>query len=287
MKRKHTIFVVPHERARFQRFALSTRQAFLLALCFLGVATFAVFSTWSFVSGRVSASELARLRAENLALREVNKGYESSLRDLGARLEEYRDRTESLAIVAGLEPADSEGGIGGESGDGGDSNRADALAEAAMALEARLDQVEVELDDRARRISTTPSVAPARGLLTSRYGYRTDPMTGKRTLHRGIDIGTKPNRPVIASADGVVTSAGRDGALGTAITLSHGFGLVTRYGHLSSAAVAPGAHVSQGDVIGYVGRSGRATGYHLHYEVRLDGRPVDPLQYVLDGISGP
>jgi murein DD-endopeptidase MepM/ murein hydrolase activator NlpD len=90
---------------------------------------------------------------------------------------------------------------------------------------------------------------------------------------------------VLAAADGIVVQAERNGRLGKAVYLSHGYGLTTRYGHLSRFNVTPGQRVKRGDTIGYVGNTGRATGYHLHYEVRLDGRPVNPLGYILDGTS--
>lgn len=285
MPKKHTIAVAPR-KGEGLRMRVTNRQ--LLGICagVISVLALATFATWSFFTSEVSLAELDRLRAENEALRSVNIEFEGGIRDLQGRLQEYEDRTEKLAIVAGLnlEEGSNEPGIGGASEP---AVRIEGLDHRASRLSARLDLVEAELEKRSARFSSTPSVAPARGLLTSRYGYRTDPLSGDRSFHRGIDIGTGPKRPVHATADGVVTLAGRKGALGTAIYLSHGFGMTTRYGHLSRVIVERGERVEQGDLIGYVGNSGRATGYHLHYEVLVDGRTVNPLAYILDDLTGP
>lgn len=291
MDQKHTIIVVPPARAHARQFRVSNRQLLLAAGVVIGLTFLAVFTTWSFYSHRVNSSELARIRQENDSLRRVNQEFEQDLRSLRSRLADYETRTEQLAIIAGLDLD----GSAGEAGVGGSQeavlplenlDRLGDLNRYAVGLDDRLTEVARRLEDRARRISSTPSIAPAKGLLTSAYGYRSDPITGERSLHRGIDIGTSSNRPVKATADGIVMRTGRDGALGNTVAVSHGFGVVTRYAHLAKVTVEPGQSVRQGDIIGYVGRTGRATGYHLHYEVRVDGRPVNPLGYMLDGLSG-
>jgi len=288
---KRTVIVVPEARSGHRTFRLSNRQALAATGLVVALAVLAVFTTWTFFSNQVASAELERVRSENDGLRQVNQEFERNLRQLRSSLADYEIRTEQLAIVAGL---DFEGGSG-EAGIGGsDANIQTTdemtppgdLARYAERVDLTLDRVAAHLEASAQRISATPSIAPAKGLLTSAYGYRSDPITGDRSLHRGIDIGTAPNRPVRATADGIVTRTGRDGALGTAVSMSHGFGIVTRYGHLSRVVVEPGQQVRQGDLVGYVGKSGRATGYHLHYEVRVDGRPVNPLGYVLDGLGG-
>ena len=152
----------------------------------------------------------------------------------------------------------------------------------ADSLDRGLETVSVELADRLKLAAATPSISPVKGLLTSSYGYRNDPVTGQRALHRAIDISTSPGQPVKATADGVVLRARRNGRLGNSVDLSHGHGVMTRYGHLDSYNVEPGQRVRRGDVIGFVGNTGRTTGFHLHYEVRVDGQPVNPLTYILD-----
>ena len=281
-KNFHTIIVVPHARARLRKWRVSNLQI-RVVLSLLAVLTLAAsFFTWGFFTKTVDRAEIERLRGENRELRTVNTAFEGNVRQLQEKLADYEDRTMELAIVAGLDPAagGGEAGVGGtagapEAGLGGLSRRADRL-------EGTLDRVEAELHEQMRWISSTPAITPARGILTSGFGIRRDPITRGRAFHSGLDIAAAPGAPVRASADGVVIRATRSGGLGKAIYLSHGFGLSTRYGHMSKIEVKAGQRVQRGDVIGYVGNTGRSTGYHLHYEVHLDGEPVDPAPYLLD-----
>jgi murein DD-endopeptidase MepM/ murein hydrolase activator NlpD len=131
-------------------------------------------------------------------------------------------------------------------------------------------------------LTCTPSIRPTKGWLSSPFGYRISPFTNQREFHKGVDIATRIGTPVVATADGLVVSAGREGHYGNMVTINHGYSLKTRYGHLHKFRVKKGAQVKRGQIIGEVGRSGRCTGPHLHYEVHLDGVPVNPLRYVLD-----
>lgn len=278
--RHHTIILVPHTRARFRKWRVSDRQLIVGALVILLLAIVSAFTTWSFLMESVDQAQLAELAAENERLREVNLEFEGNLRQLKERLAEFEKRTRQLAIVAGLEATDleQEAGVGG-----GDPMAAKiGLERRLQRLGGGLSDVESTLDRRATRLSSTPSISPVSGLLTSGYGYRRDPLSGRRALHRAIDISTAPGRPVVASADGVVLAARRSGRLGNAVIIAHGFGTTTRYGHLATFAVEAGEHVRRGQVVGTVGNTGRTTGYHLHYEVRVDGKPVNPLIYMLD-----
>ena len=130
------------------------------------------------------------------------------------------------------------------------------------------------------RANSAPNLWPVDGQVTGSFGERIDPFNGEGAFHSGVDIGSNYGHPVIAPADGVVTFADFLGGYGKAIMLDHGHGISTRYGHLSGYAVAPGQEVHRGDVIGYVGLSGRSTGPHLHYEVRINDTPVNPYKYL-------
>lgn len=129
----------------------------------------------------------------------------------------------------------------------------------------------------------TPSIWPARGRLTSGFGYRRSPFGGgSGRMHRGLDIANKVGTPIIAPAKGVVTFAGWDNAYGNAILIDHGNNVVTRYAHLQSVNVTVGKQVQRGEVIGAMGNTGRSTGPHLHYEVQVAGVPVNPMRYILN-----
>lgn len=138
------------------------------------------------------------------------------------------------------------------------------------------------LSERQSLLASTPNVRPVRGWGTSKFGYRVSPFTGKPTFHAGIDIAAALGSPVFAPADGVVTFTGYDEGYGKLVSIDHGYGVLTRYGHLSQSYVQLGQRVSRWDVIASVGNSGRSTGPHLHYEVRVNGVPRNPMIYILD-----
>jgi Peptidase family M23 len=130
------------------------------------------------------------------------------------------------------------------------------------------------------RANSSPSLWPVEGQITASFGERIDPFNGEGAFHSGVDIGAMYGQPVIAPADAVVEFADFMGGYGRAIILDHGHGISTRYGHLKAFAVFPGQHVHRGDTIGFVGDSGRSTGPHLHYEVRINDIPVNPRKYL-------
>jgi murein DD-endopeptidase MepM/ murein hydrolase activator NlpD len=130
------------------------------------------------------------------------------------------------------------------------------------------------------RANSAPNLWPVEGQVTGSFGERIDPFNGEGAFHSGVDISSAYGRPIIAPADGVVTFADFLGGYGKALMIDHGHGISTRYGHLSGYAVTAGQHVHRGDLIGYVGLSGRSTGPHLHYEVRINDTPVNPYKYL-------
>jgi murein DD-endopeptidase MepM/ murein hydrolase activator NlpD len=145
-------------------------------------------------------------------------------------------------------------------------------------LERHLSTVKNDVERRAALASATPSIWPTRGWLSARYGMRSDPFTSQPDFHPGLDISADKGTPVYATADGTVDLAAWAGEYGNLIVVKHGFGIATRYGHLSKFLVKPGQKVRRGQLIAYVGATGRATGSHLHYEVTINGRLLNPLQ---------
>lgn len=138
------------------------------------------------------------------------------------------------------------------------------------------------LSERQSLLNATPNIKPARGWLTSRFGYRLNPFTNKMQMHAGLDIAAAPGSPVYAPADGVVIFASYDETYGKLVSIDHGYGVTTRFAHNSQIYVHVGQKVSKYDVIASVGNTGRSTGPHLHYEVRISGTPVDPINFILD-----
>jgi murein DD-endopeptidase MepM/ murein hydrolase activator NlpD len=138
------------------------------------------------------------------------------------------------------------------------------------------------LSERQSLLNATPNIRPAKGWITSRFGYRMNPFTGQSTMHAGLDLAAAPGSPVYAPADGVVIFASYDESYGKLISIDHGYGVTTRFGHNSQIYVHVGQRVNKWDVIAAVGNTGRSTGPHCHYEVRINGTPVDPANFILD-----
>jgi murein DD-endopeptidase MepM/ murein hydrolase activator NlpD len=285
----HTIIFVPHAHAKLRKWRITNLQIGLAAGAILLLTVVSLALTWVHFRTKVNPVEIARLQHENEKLRQVNEKFESSLHHLQDQLTSYEDRTRQLAIVAGVENLND----GGEAGIGGGSPVEEVGVEDLAKMESRASQiggalsaVATRLQQQAQWISVTPAIAPVKGILTSGFGYRSDPLTHGRGVHQGLDIAAAPGQPVRASADGIVVRAGLVNGLGNAVYLAHGYGVTTRYGHMSRIEVRPGQRVKRGDIVGRVGNTGRSTGYHLHYEVRQDGEPVNPLAYILDDGGG-
>jgi len=138
------------------------------------------------------------------------------------------------------------------------------------------------VQDQHLLLRSTPSIMPARGWVSSRFGFRRDPFTGLRRMHAGLDIATFKGAPIYAPADGTVTYTGYKPGYGKIIIINHGYGVITRYGHISKHVVRMKDEVKRGDIIALVGSTGRSTNSHLHYEVRINEIPVDPQNFILD-----
>ena len=168
------------------------------------------------------------------------------------------------------------------SGLGSPENTFGLLKDLLSGLEDRLQTVRTDVDKRNQLAAATPSIWPTHGWLSSSMGNRADPFTGEKDFHPGLDISADKGDPVYATADGKVVNASAAGNYGNLVILDHGYGLETRYGHLSAFKVKLGQTVKRGDLLGLVGATGRATGSHLHYEVRANGRILNPLQLLLN-----
>jgi len=139
-----------------------------------------------------------------------------------------------------------------------------------------------KLESQKSLLACTPAIRPAKGWLTSPFGFRTSPFTGRREFHKGFDIANRKGTPIVATADGVVKFVGSRRYLGNYVIIDHGHGMMTRYGHVEKALVKRGDKVKRGDLIAKMGNSGRSTGPHVHYAVYLNGVPVNPATYILN-----
>ncbi|MCP4020531.1 MAG: M23 family metallopeptidase [Desulfobacteraceae bacterium] len=139
-----------------------------------------------------------------------------------------------------------------------------------------------QLGKKKNLLACTPSIRPVGGWITSKFGYRTSPFTGQKEFHSGLDISNKSGKNIVATANGTVSYAGRKMLIGKIIILDHGYGRITKYGHLKKILVKRGQKIKRGDIIGKIGNTGRSTGPHVHYEVRINGTPVNPLKYILN-----
>lgn len=245
----------------------------------VGLLGFLVILTVGLAAGlHRSVSENGRLAVENAALKNEYDSLLSDVEERDLQLESLGGLAYQISAAYGLQ----------RSGTG-----IDALAgtDPLMVYDASIQQYEWMIDSLASAVTpvaasgmlvnTTPSIWPVKGSISSSYGTRQDPFTGKGVFHSGVDLRAPGGSVVVAAADGYVVQAGWDRALGHCVTVGHGqSGFTTVYGHLEEYFVRPGQLVRRGEVIGVVGRSGRATGRHLHYEVHSKGLSVNPYRYL-------
>ena len=247
-------------------------------------------------------NEIDQLRSERSMLQVENGSYRAATGELTAQIQSLETVINDLGVRSQLDPAQARAmqklpAVVKTRAAGGVNVPANvAVAEMAKAafatpedtfgvlrdllqgLESRLRSVRSNVERREALASSTPSIWPAHGWLTGTFGGRSDPFSGEPAFHQGLDISTEKGQPVYATADGTVETASYTGDYGNLIVIKHGFGLVTRYGHLSRYNVKPGSQVKRGHVIGFVGATGRATGAHVHYEILANGQLINPLQ---------
>lgn len=306
-----TLMIVPDAHQNVRRVQVSKRRVYaaLLTLLFVFSTVATVLVHYAFLVQERFATD--RLRAENLRLTTELQTLAAQVESIDGQLQAVRRFDEKLRSMTDLnddgrdlalgpvEHPRSKGGVAPDDepfavplpGDDPASQRLRAaLLDGRMAglvreAEHRADVLGDLVDHLAARdaiLSATPSVWPIRGWVTSAFGQREDPFTGERIMHLGLDVAAPEGAVVRAPAKGLVVHAGERGAYGNMIALDHGRGIVTHYAHLSELGVKIGTLVERGQQIGTVGNTGRSTGPHLHYEVRVNGVPVNPHRFVLD-----
>ena len=286
----YTLIVVPHAKARFRRFQVSVKLLKWASAVTATLGLLLVVSVVHYARIAVEVHELRRLRAENRELLTKTLEYEQNAGKIQLKLEYLQRMVQKLGVMAGLEQTLPDANVGGVGGVPSTEALAPTLEPAPLKdmdrslsdLTERSSKLTTFYQDQGVLLASTPSIWPVRGYLSAGFGNRIDPFTGQRDFHAGIDISTPLGTRIHAPADGVVVAVGVKGAYGNAITLDHGFGILTQYGHMASFNVKPGQRVRRGDVIGFVGSTGRSTAPHLHYEVWVRSQAQNPIHYILD-----
>jgi murein DD-endopeptidase MepM/ murein hydrolase activator NlpD len=297
--RRYTILIADRTSGVVRRVTISAGPAVAVACAIVTLPVLiGIGAAWK------AKSEVAALYSSNRSLEAENANYRGATEALSEQIESLQAVVADLGARSALDPALARAveklpafvknrAMGGSAATVAVAQQSYAKTLSALAapddtfgllrnvlegLQSRLHDVRYMVERRNALAAATPSIWPAHGWLTSRMGSRQDPVSGGEDFHAGLDIAGEKGQPIYATAAGRVSQASYQSGYGNLVSVDHGFGLETKYGHLSSFTVKPGQTVKRGDVIGRLGATGRATGYHLHYEVRANGRLLNPLQ---------
>lgn len=322
MARRYTVVLVPNKIGRIKKFQLPPFLLTAVILLVLSLATLSGFLFWQISRAGLPAFSLAdhrladlpralareravsaRLRDENLALRIQIQRFATEIKTFRLEMSHLAKFNHKLRIMANLDQKDGHTSLLSVGGDRASSFltafepsyqsqggmiRSMHRQLASLRTEVRVQQLSQKsllrfLKKQRSILASTPSIWPTRGWVTSGFGYRRSPYTGAQSFHAGIDIANRPGTAVRATANGIVVKAGYESGYGMCIVIRHGNRLATKFGHLNKhLLVKVGDRVKRGQKIGYIGLTGRTTGPHLHYEVRLGGVPVNPRRYLLN-----
>lgn len=275
--RDRDLFV--HDGSKLRRFRLSAPVQAFFFLCFASLVAWSVFSTVRLLQ---PAPVLTTTAAANPA---VSQQVARIAAATELRVRQIEERQVILAAMLAGDDVDpkivAQLGFGEATGNGGVGGPFDSQTKADPTFKALFTSWK-KLDTLSDSVIAVPSDKPVKtASFESAYGLRNDPFEGRRKMHAGIDLSAPIGTPIYATADGVVSDAGyNSGGYGNLIKINHGRNIETRYAHLSSIGVRPGQRVTRGQLIGRMGSTGRSTGSHLHYEVRIDGNPVNPIPFM-------
>lgn len=291
----YTVVILPSPTSEPYRFSLSKKTCkYLIGFSSVLILVLAGFFVQYFLMlGQIT--ELKDLRREAKTQKIQIQSFLTSIDDLKNQMNRLIELDQKLRVITDIGPRKEVGvmGLGGPEEVGlshPDSSKLMTsiqldlgdLQAKAIAQEKSFQELTEAVRSRQSLWASTPSIWPTTGWLTSGYGNRVSPFTGRVSKHNGIDIASRQDTPVIAPAAGVVSYTGFDSGLGKLVKINHGYGITTYYGHLAKAAVKVGQKVKRGDVIAYVGSTGLSTGPHLHYEIYVNDVPVNPMRYILN-----
>lgn len=275
-----------------------------IAVCLL-LLTFGVYDYFGLRKALVNKRQLERNVAaqknEIVSQRRQIQKFAGEITTLKSKLVALNDFEKKIRIIANIEKSEDQEnlfGVGGSIPEDLDAKipltqkhnslmremheQAQQLDLASINQQKGFESLYNYLEDQRNLLSSTPAIRPTKGWLASGFGYRKSPFTGLREFHKGMDIANRKGTPIIASADGIVSFAGTKGNFGKTIKINHGHGMATLYGHTDKILKKQGDTVKRGDTIALMGNSGRSTGPHLHYEVFLNGIPINPAKYILN-----
>ena len=300
-KEHFSILIFGHKTSKSRHLRIHKKRfkTLLYLLAFIILST--TFFFCDYIQTKKKTFELNRLRQETQAQKSQIHFFSARIEDLEKQLSKLKDFDKRIRIIANLEKGQETTlymGMGGpspsdlreklriEKDEKGlvHQMRSDIerLKAEAVTQEESLSELEKLLQTRREALTHTPSIWPVMGWVTSGFGFRTNPFTGLSQMHEGLDISNRTGTLVVTPADGIVSDIGNDLVHGRILVISHGFGVTSRYSHLNKVIVKVGQKVKRGDKIAEVGMSGKTTGPHLHYEVRINGIPVNPMRYVLN-----
>jgi murein DD-endopeptidase MepM/ murein hydrolase activator NlpD len=307
MDDKISFYLLSYSGKTVKQLAITRRHLGVIVTCliFILVVTAAIFLDYFNLKINFNKKEIEHTITnqsnEILSQRKQIQKFASEINTLKSNLVKLNDFEKKIRIIANIDnPSEEDAlfGVGGSIPEDLDpelplTERHNSLMRemheqtrelnlASVSQEKVFESIIKDLKRQRNLLSSTPSIWPTKGWLSSGFGNRISPFTGLREFHKGLDISSREGTKVIATADGVVTFAGKNGFFGNMIKIDHGHGIVTHYGHLEKMLKKRGDVVKRGDVIALMGNTGRSTGPHLHYEVFLNGLPVNPKKYILN-----
>jgi murein DD-endopeptidase MepM/ murein hydrolase activator NlpD len=294
-KRFYTFVIAGHANGKLRRFSVS--HPLLLAVALFAMIGVLASVAASYHYGRMvlKVMDYDRILAENDDFRAENHNYKVQTAQLGEKVGFLDATARKLMVLSGMHSESGLGGVGGYSRETfskpsvdqvGSLKALEGYRESAGYLEGRYRGLNEVITEQTLIEAARPSFLPVKGYVNQGMGNRNDPFNpSQREYHPGIDISAPYGTRVVAPADGRVVFVGRRAAYGNMVVIDHRFGLTTRYGHLSKMNVKVGQRVNRHDVIGYVGNTGRSTGPHLHFEIWVHKRLVDPLKFLASSMS--
>lgn len=299
-KNYYTLLIIPQKKSSIRKYKVSGTFIKLVSVAALVFVLSLSYLAWEHVVNVGTIEELNNLRLISSGQKEQIELLAGKVSEFEQKLSNLRQLDEKLRVITNLDNKNKDSQLLGVGGPAQDESRVespvqemeteiidkihksvDELLDEATYRESSFQELLDFLKEQKSILASTPSIWPVMGWVTSGYGYRTSPFTGKREFHRGIDISAKVGDPVVAPAKGTAVKVAKKSDMGNMITIDHGNGIVTSYGHLlKMSTIKRGQKVKRGDVIGYVGNSGRSTGPHLHYGICVSGIHVDPKRYL-------